>query len=226
MRTFFISSTGTEIGKTIVTTILLRQIRMANKSVEAIKPIITGFDENNFYKTDTAMILNELGREVTKDNIDQISPWRFKDPISPNLAAESEGRPLIMENVAAFCKSKMKNDQILLIEGIGGVMVPLNDTETVLDLMAKLGAPIVLVVGSYLGTLSHTLTAFQAVSNYGIKIAGVVISESDESPVSLIETQRTLSKFRNQFPFVILPRVKDIKECTDVPCIASELGIL
>ena len=226
MRMFFISSTGTEIGKTLVTTILLRQIRMAKKSVEAIKPIITGFNENNFYKTDTAMILNELGREVTKDNIDQISPWRFKDPISPNLAAESEGRPLIAEKVVAFCKSKMQRDQILLIEGIGGVMVPLNDTETVLDLIAKLGAPIVLVVGSYLGTLSHTLTAFQAVSHYGIKIAGVVISESDESPVSLIETQRTLSKFRNQFPFVILPRVKDINEFTDVPCIASELGIL
>mgnify|MGYP001433589617 CR=1 FL=1 len=226
MRTFFISGTGTEIGKTLVTTILLRQIRMAKKPVEAIKPIITGFDENNLYKTDTAMILNELGREVSKDNIDQISPWRFKEAISPNLAADSEGRSLIVEKVAAFCKSKMHRDQILLIEGIGGVMVPLNDTETVLDLIAKVGAPIVLVVGSYLGTLSHTLTAFQAVSHYGIKIAGVVISESYKSPVSLIETQRTLSKFRNQFPFVILPRIKDIKEFTDVPCIASELGIL
>ena len=105
MRTFFISSTGTEIGKTIVTTILLRQIRMANKSVEAIKPIITGFDENNFYKTDTAMILNELGREVTKDNIDQISPWRFKDPISPNLDAVL--RPLSTTSTAIIFTPSM-----------------------------------------------------------------------------------------------------------------------
>jgi len=224
--TLFISGTGTGVGKTLVTTTLIRQIRLSNKTVNALKPVITGFDENNYLKSDTALILNELGRDLTWDNIDTISPWRFHDPISPNMASEIEGRPLDVNKIAAFCQSKSSSDSILLVEGVGGVMVPLNNEATVLDLMVELAAPVLIVVGSYLGTLSHTLTTLWVVKNYGLNIAGIVISESEENAVPVVETQRTLQKFADNFPIITLPRLNDNKAPSDFPELASLLGII
>jgi len=226
MPTVFISGTGTGVGKTLVTTTLIRQIRLSNKSVNALKPVITGFDETNYLKSDTALILNELGRDLTWDNINTISPWRFHDPISPNMASENEGRPLDVNKIAAFCLSNSLPDSILLVEGVGGVMVPLNSEATVLDLMVELAVPVILVVGSYLGTLSHTLTALWVVKNYGLKIAGIVISESEENAVSVAETQRTLRKFADDFPITILPRLKDDQTPSDFPDLTALLKIL
>jgi len=224
--TLFISGTGTGVGKTLVTTTLIRQIRLSNKTVNALKPVITGFDENNYLKSDTALILNELGRDLTWDNINTISPWRFHDPISPNMASEIEGRPLDVNKIAAFCQSKSSSDSILLVEGVGGVMVPLNNEATVLDLMVELAAPVLIVVGSYLGTLSHTLTTLWVVKNYGLNIAGIVISESEENAVPVVETQRTLRKFADNFPIITLPRLNDNKCPSDFPELASLLGII
>jgi len=224
--TLFISGTGTGVGKTLVTTTLIRQIRLSNKTVNALKPVITGFDENNYLKSDTALILNELGRDLTWDNINTISPWRFHDPISPNMASEIEGRPLDVNKIAAFCQSKSSSDSILLVEGVGGVMVPLNNEATVLDLMVELAAPVLIVVGSYLGTLSHTLTTLWVVKNYGLNIAGIVISESEENAVPVVETQRTLQKFADNFPIITLPRLNDNKAPSDFPELASLLGII
>ena len=84
----------------------------------------------------------------------------------------------------------------LLIEGIGGAMVPLNERHTVLDWIAELGAPALVVTGSYLGTISHTLTTLAAIRGRGVPIAGLVISESAESPVALTETAETISRPR------------------------------
>ena len=226
MPTLFISGTGTGVGKTLVTTTLIRQIRLSNKSVNALKPVITGFDENNYLKSDTALILNELGCDLTWKNINKISPWRFHDPISPNMASEIEGRPLDVDKIAAFCHAKSSADSILLVEGVGGVMVPLNNEATVLDLMVELAVPVIIVVGSYLGTLSHTLTTLWVVKNFGLKIAGIVISESEENAVPVVEIQRTLRKFADDFPIIIFPRLKDNKAPSDFPELTSLLGIL
>ena len=93
-----------------------------------------------------------------------------------------------------------------LIEGIGGVMVPLDAEHTVLDWIAALEAPTLLVVGSYLGSLSHSLTAAAALRERGVPLAGIVVSESEAEPVPTAETAATLARFVEGVPVRLLPR--------------------
>jgi dethiobiotin synthetase len=107
-----------------------------------------------------------------------------------------------------FCRYAAPGGEggILLVEGIGGVMVPLNEKETVLDWMEHLGWPAILVAGSYLGALSHCLTAASAIRAKGLQLAGIVVSESKENPVPLAETVATIRNFSGDVPVVALPR--------------------
>jgi len=103
------------------------------------------------------------------------------------------------DEIAAFCRREIaaaEADRVdLLIEGVGGVMVPLDETRTVLDLIETLEIPVLVIVGSYLGTISHTLTACTVLAQRDIEIDRVVISETPDSSVDLAETQATLGRF-------------------------------
>lgn len=219
MTSLFISGSGTGVGKTYVTTILLNEIRQAGLQCTAIKPVISGFDEADPAESDTALIMEASGRTVSQNSIDDISPWRFREPISPDMAAMREERSLDIKEIASFCRDCSAPDSTLLIEGVGGVMVPLTDTETVLDLMVEIGAPALLVVGSYLGTLSHTFTALKTVESYGLTVAGIVVSESLENPVPLSETVVAMSRFVGAIPVIPVPR-------DGSSAIAKEIGLI
>ena len=94
----------------------------------------------------------------------------------------------------------------LLIEGIGGVMVPLDDKRTVLDWMAELNIPVVLVTGSYLGSLSHTLTGLDALRRRDLNIKALVVNETPDATVPMVETLSTLNRFAASIPIVAMPR--------------------
>ena len=121
------------------------------------------------------------------------------------MAAAREGRRIDLGEIVAFCRAAAGDP--LLIEGIGGAMVPLNERHTVLDWIAELGAPALVVAGSYLGTISHTLTTLAAIRGRGVPIAGLVISESLESPVPLAETAETIARHAGPLPTVLVPRL-------------------
>lgn len=203
---FFITGTGTGVGKTFVTAKLCREMRESGKKVRAIKPIISGYKEGDT-ESDTAKILNSLGLPITQENIDIVSPWRFAAPLSPDMAAAREGRETHLKEVVDFCKESAKYADILLIEGVGGVMVPLNNKNTICDLMAELGAPVILVAGSYLGTISHTLSAVETLKARGLKLHQIIISESEESLVPLEETRDAIAHFLpDSVPIMLLAR--------------------
>jgi dethiobiotin synthetase len=179
-RKFFITSTGTGIGKTYVTTALIRAARSNGLTVAATKPVISGFDKREFAVSDTGKILAALGEEPSEETIARISPWRYAAPLAPSMAARAEGKTLDCEALFSF-SNKMFQEKVdlMLTEGVGGVMVPLDARKTVLDWIAASGAPAVLVVGDYLGAISHTLTAVEVLRIKGIEIAAVVVSAGD-----------------------------------------------
>ncbi len=112
------------------------------------------------------------------------------------MAARQEGRAIDYEEVVDFCRRAMAARRgVLLIEGVGGIMVPLDDRHTVLDWMTLLRIPIVLVAGSYVGTISHTLTALEVLVRRNLDVAAVVISESEGSAASLADTVATVERF-------------------------------
>ena len=196
MKTFFITATGTGVGKTYVTAALASALSGRGRTVRVLKPVISGFDEKAPDDSDTAVLLRSLGQPLTVDAIEACSPWRFTDPLSPDMAARREGRSIDFEALVGFCRDMQGGEEDrLLIEGIGGAMVPLDGQHTVLDWMAELGSPVLVVVGSYLGTLSHTLTTVTAMKTRRVDVAAVVVSESDESPVPLAETAETMARF-------------------------------
>lgn len=207
MSALFVTATGTGVGKTLVTCLLARQLRAAGKRVRALKPVITGYAREAAGASDSGQILDAVGEAPTEANIAAVSPWRFAAPLSPDMAAAREGRTLDLGEIAAFCRAARAPGTILLIEGIGGVMVPIAGRQTVRDLIAAIGCPALLVAGSYLGTLSHTLTAVEALAGWSVPLAGIVISESVESPVPLAETVAAIARLVAPVPVIGLPRL-------------------
>ena len=208
MTAIFVTATGTDIGKTFVTAGLIRHHRKTGRTVDAIKPVMTGFSSAALQDSDAATLLAALERPVTLPEIARMAPWRFSAPLSPDMAARLEGREIVFDEVVAFTRRAMAERRgMLLIEGIGGVMVPLDDRRTVLDWMSLLRIPIVLVAGSYVGTLSHTLTALEVVARRNIDIAAVVVNESENSAASLSDTIATLRQFVGGIDIVGLPRL-------------------
>ena len=178
----FITATGTEIGKTHVTCELLRRLRSQGEPTLALKPVVTGFDPASPAGSDPVRLLEAQGLEPTPDAIAAISPWRFAAPLSPDWAASLEQRSIDYAELLAFCRGHLRNAASVFIEGIGGVMVPLDETHTVLDLMAELGLPVVLVTGTYLGTLSHTLSALAVLRSRGLRCLVAVNDSPGDTP--------------------------------------------
>ncbi|HLU91519.1 MAG TPA: dethiobiotin synthase [Pedomonas sp.] len=196
MSRLFITATGTDIGKTYVSALLLRQLRAKGLNALGLKPVLSGFDEATRADSDPARLLEAMGEAATPEAIASISPWRFRAPLSPDMAAKAEGRALPYGEMVAFCEeTAARHEGPLLVEGVGGVMVPLDARHTVLDWMADLGFPAVLVAGTYLGAISHTLTALAVLKARGVPVRAVVLSESEGATVPTAETVATLRRF-------------------------------
>jgi dethiobiotin synthetase len=205
---YFVTSTGTDIGKTFVTAGLIRYLREAGQAVHALKPVVSGYDSSVVETSDPAVLLKALGKPVTADEIAAMAPWRFRAPLSPDLAAAREGRPIDFDALTAFSRAAVDaNTGMLFIEGVGGIMVPIDGKRTVLDWMAALNIPLLLVVGGYLGTISHTLTAVDVLAQRKLSVSAIVVCESERSAVELDETVASIARFADSVPVIGLPRL-------------------
>ena len=208
MSAYFVTSTGTDIGKTFVTAGLIRYLRGAGQPINALKPVVSGYDSSVVETSDPAVLLGALGRQISADEIATIAPWRFRAPLSPDMAAAREGRSVDFDKLIAFSRKAIANTTgMLFIEGVGGIMVPLDAKRTVLDWMAALDIPLLLVVGGYLGAISHTLTALDVIAQRHLKIAAIVVSESERGTVELDDTVTSIARFSNGVEVVGLPRL-------------------
>ncbi len=208
MAAYFVTSTGTDIGKTFVTAALIRYMRESNQPVAALKPIVSGYNSSVAETSDPAVLLAALGRRMSADEIERIAPWRFRAPLAPDLAAAREGRRVDFVELVEFSRAAINGAKgPLFIEGVGGIMVPLDGRRTVLDWMTALDIPLLLIVGGYLGTISHTLTALDVLAQRKLTIAAIVVSESDRDAVALDDTVASIERFSNGVEVVGLPRL-------------------
>jgi dethiobiotin synthetase len=203
----FVTGTGTDVGKTFVTAALVRHLRNSGRVVDAFKPVVSGFQPADVAGSDPAVLLASLGRGVTSDEVARIAPWRFAAPLSPDLAARAEGRAIDFNALVEFSRDAAYGRGTVFIEGVGGVMVPLDRTHTVLDWMSALRIPVLLVAGSYLGTISHTLTALHVLAQRNLDIAGVVVSESMAPGANLDDTVATIARFAVPIDVIGVPRM-------------------
>lgn len=207
MTAYFVTATGTDVGKTFVAAGLIRHWRAAGVAAEALKPVMTGYDPAEAEGSDAGLLLKAMGQPAGPQDIERISPWRYAAPLSPHVATRREKRQLPFDELIAFSRRTIAaHTGPLLIEGVGGVMVPLDDKYTVLDWMKALGLPLVAVTGTYLGTISHTLTALDVLKRNGLTVKILVVNETAGSPVSLGDTMLALKHFTSPTPLVGLPR--------------------
>jgi dethiobiotin synthetase len=197
MPGLFVTGTGTDVGKTYVAVALIRHLRQRGCTVRALKPLVTGITSEMTSVSDCAQLLRALDEQVTAATLEAVSPWRYRAPLGPATAAALEGKYVDFNAVAAFTVQALRTPsaQYTLVEGLGGVMVPLDDERTLIDLMCLAAVPVIVVAGTYLGSLSHTLSAVDALSVRGIPIAAVIVNESSESTVKLDQTVSALRPF-------------------------------
>jgi dethiobiotin synthetase len=162
MKNIFVTGIGTDIGKTIVSAVLVEALQ-----ADYWKPVQSG----GLDYSDTQRVSNLISNTKSKFFPEA---YRFKNPVSPHLAAEMEGTEI---NPAAFVLPETNNR--LIIEGAGGLMVPLTNTFLMLDLIKQLDAAVVLVSKNYLGSINHTLLSASVLKAHHIPVLGIIFSGNE-----------------------------------------------
>jgi len=201
----FITATGADVGTTFVVAALVRHLRQVGRPVDAIKPIASGYDPAQAATSETGTLVSVLGVPFTPESIERVSPWRFRTAFPPDLAANQEGRSIDVDEVIAYCRAEIqKRPGILLIDGAGGVMAPLDDRRTMLDVMMALRLPLILITGSYPGAISHTLTALDSLFRRDMNVLAIIVSETPGSNIPLDDVVASIGRFAA--PVIGLPR--------------------
>jgi len=203
MPTLIVTGVGTDIGKTYVSAGLIGALRDNGVAVDAFKPVLSGYDAAQAEASDAGVLLTALGRPVTPETIEAIAPFRYAAPVSPPLAAAREGRSIRFAEVAGACRERMAD---------AGRALPLSDGATVLDLIEALAVPVLLVTGTYLGAISHTLTAVEVMRRRGVTIRAVVVNESAEPGATLEETHEALRVLAGGVPVLTVARDGEVPE--------------
>lgn len=207
-QSFFITGTDTGVGKTWITTVLLAGFRQQGKSTVALKPIASGVTPEG--GNEDAQLL--MSYASIKCSMAEVNPCCLTAPIAPSIAASRDNKSLSVEKIWQDCQPLLqKSADIVLVEGVGGWNVPLNDQETTVDLAKKFGFPVILVVGLRLGCLNHALLAYQSIGNAGLPLAGWVANQVDPQMEAVKENIETLQHFL-KIPYLgFVPFLEDLK---------------
>jgi len=201
----FITGIDTNAGKTFVTELLTRSLRKAGFDTVAMKPISCGEPEDS--RRLRAAADNEL-------SMDEVTPAAYAAPLAPIEAARLEGRSFDSSEVLPIFERLHRTHRSLLVEGVGGWLVPLAQDYSTADLAKAIGFPVLLVVRNRLGALNHTLLTLESISSHGLTCEGIVLNNHPEDVGDLAAdgNRRLLSKLTNiPILFEISPGQSDLK---------------
>lgn len=179
-RGLFVTGTGTEVGKSVVAAVIANAARAAGERVAVFKPAVSGLDEGT--ESDHALLRRASG---SKQSDDEIAPYRFGPAVSPHLAAELAAEPIDPARLRAVAASAAAGADVLVCEGVGGLLVPLTAGYLVRDLARDLAYPLVIVAPAELGTINHTLLTIEAARAVGLEIAAIVLNRWPAEPGAL-----------------------------------------
>jgi dethiobiotin synthetase len=173
MEGIFVVGTDTNVGKTTVSAGILKML-YGSKPVQYWKPIQTG----TIVGDDTKDIqrITELPADCFWEPV-----YRFADPLAPAHAARKWNKTISIDEVFKAYQSQKKKDTFLIVEGAGGVLVPLSDDTLQIDLVKRLGLPVLVIAEDRLGAINHTLLTLRAFKELGIQVSGIVLTKSHEN---------------------------------------------
>ncbi len=185
----FITGTDTGVGKTVVTAAIVAWLRHQGLKTGVMKPLETGVDrECSSAANSDALFLMECGD--IQDDLSEVCPIRLKPAASPYQAALIENRTLEPETIVSAYRNLSDKYDWMLVEGIGGVHVPITRDYRVADLIRDLGLPAVVVTRYHLGTLNHTLMTLDALKQNNISVQGVIFNRGDPGELGEVEQEQ------------------------------------
>lgn len=194
MKGLFITGTGTGVGKTFVTGHLLRGLRAAGVDAVSIKPVQTGCAPGEV-SPDLKEHWRIAGWRPEALEAGKYAPFCFADPVSPHLAARREGKALSVAEIAVAVAEAAAGHAFLLVEGAGGVLVPLNARETMVDLMLAVGLPVLVVAEAGVGTINHSVLTLRALREAGVAVKGVLLNAREPVEAFIAEDNaRTIAQ--------------------------------
>ena len=214
---YFITGTGTDVGKTLVASGLLAAAKKQGLSTVGMKPVAAGCeDTSDGLRNDDALQL--LAQSSLGVSYEQVNPVALEPGIAPHIAAGEAGRRLSADRLAGFYRGlMMQRPDFAVIEGAGGWRVPLNERETFADLAKCLQLPVVLVVGMELGCINHALLTAEAIQRDGLKLAGWVanqiFADMDRYQANLETLQRWIPcPMIAEIPFLSKAKAEEVVE--------------
>lgn len=170
-RSLLITGTDTGVGKTFVACGLARAWRAAGRDVGVVKPFASGGTGGRHEDVDALMAASG-----TSDTFAGVCPYLFRDPLAPSVAARREGRAISMARAAAATKRVIGRHEMTVVEGAGGLLVPVTGRQTIAEFAKRLKLPLVIVARPALGTLNHTRLTVEAARTRGLAVLGIVVS--------------------------------------------------
>lgn len=189
MRGLFVTGTGTGVGKTIVSAALLAAMRAAGEPVRAYKPVVTGLSEpSGEWPPDHELLAAAAGMAP-----EDVAPLRFGPAVSPHLAAALAGERI---DIATLIEHAVASaGDTLIVEGVGGLLVPLTEDFTVRDLAVELALPVLIAAQPGLGTINHTLLTIEAARAVGLSVAAVVLTPWPTAPPEMeLSNRETIAR--------------------------------
>jgi dethiobiotin synthetase len=204
LRGLFVTGTDTGVGKSVLAASILAALRARGTPVRALKPVITGLDQtpDPDWPPDHELLARAAGA-----NPDQVMLVGYGPPVSPHLAAELAGRPIRPAELISAAQTQTSADEITIVEGVGGLLVPLADGYDVRQFAVDLALPLVIAARPGLGTINHTLLTLEAARDQGLHVAGVVLTPWPAEPTEIERSNRETIARLGRVEVSILPTI-------------------
>lgn len=192
MRGCFVTAVDTGVGKTVVAAAIAAGLRAQGVRVAACKPVVTGLDDDE--TVPGVPFDHVLLARCTGQSPQDVTPVTFGPAVSPHLAAALVGTPLASEALVAHARGVGASAEAVVVEGVGGLLVPLSERYLVRDFAVELGLPVVVVARPGLGTINHTLLTVEAARAVGLHVAAIVLNPWPDAPTTMeADNRRTIA---------------------------------
>jgi dethiobiotin synthetase len=230
MKGFFVTGTDTGVGKTIISCGLAAELKGKKIDVGVFKPLLSGI--SRYHPESDTSLLKQMSQ--TSLSYEDITPFEFEEPLAPYIAGKLEGKVVRIEDVLNHWEIIKQKHEYFIVEGAGGISVPLGESFLVSDLIKALQLPIIIVARPNLGTINHTFLTVQYATSIGLRVAGIVINGISDNPDLVEKTNPKIIEEICNVPILgITPKLKNItkesvqkmvEDHIDVPFLINQMG--